>query len=442
MHQTLVQSFGVNYLGMKALICKLQPFEFLVMVETISSSREAIELEDKYGAHNYHPLPVVLSRGEGVFLWDVEGKRYYDFLSAYSAVNQGHCHPRIIQAMIEQAKELTLTSRAFHNDKLGLAEKMVCDTFGYQKALFMNSGAEANETAIKLARKWGYLRKNIPADKAVIVALKKNFHGRTTTIISASTDSGARSGFGPFMPGFEIVAYDDVAALEAALANPNVCGLWMEPIQGEAGVYVPQEGYLKKAEELCKKHNVLLMMDEIQTGIARTGKMLASDHESVRPDILILGKALSGGTMPVSVVLADDVIMLLIKPGEHGSTFGGNPLAAVVCMEALEVVREEKLAENATRMGEVFRSRMRELMHKTSLITMVRGKGLLNAIVINDTPQSETAWNLCMMFAEHGLLAKPTHGNIIRLAPPLVITEEQIHECCDIIEKCVLSLKK
>jgi len=442
MRQTLVQSFRVNYLGMKALICKLQPFEFLVMVETISSSREAIELEEKYGAHNYHPLPVVLSRGEGVFLWDVEGKRYFDFLSAYSAVNQGHCHPRIIQAMIEQAKELTLTSRAFHNDKLGLAEKMVCETFGYQKALFMNSGAEANETAIKLARKWGYLRKIIPADKAVIVALKKNFHGRTTTIISASTDNGARSGFGPFMPGFEIVAYDDVVALETALSNPHVCGLWMEPIQGEAGVYVPQEGYLKKAEELCKKHNVLLMMDEIQTGIARTGKMLASDHEGVRPDILILGKALSGGTMPVSVVLADDDIMLLIKPGEHGSTFGGNPLAAVVCMEALEVVREEKLAENAMRMGEVFRSRMRELMHKTSLITLVRGKGLLNAIVINDTPQSETAWNLCMSFAEQGLLAKPTHGNIIRLAPPLVITEEQIHECCDIIEKCVLSLKK
>jgi ornithine--oxo-acid transaminase len=409
------------------------------MEAAIQSSKEAIALEEKYGAHNYHPLPVVLTKGEGVFVWDVEGKRYYDFLSAYSAVNQGHCHPRIVNALIEQAKELTLTSRAFYNDKLGLAEKFICETFGYQKALFMNSGAEANETAIKLARKWGYTNKGIPENAAVIVAVSKNFHGRTTTIISASTDSGARKGFGPFMPGFEIVAYDDVQALEKALANPNVCGLWIEPIQGEAGVYLPHDGYLKAAAEICKKNNVLLMMDEIQTGIARTGKMLASDHENVRPDLLILGKALSGGTLPVSCVLADDEIMLLIKPGEHGSTFGGNPLAAAVCIAALEVVRDENLAENAERLGKVFRDRMNALIKKTKLITLVRGKGLLNAILINDTPESETAWNLCVDFAKNGLLAKPTHGNIIRLAPPLVITEEQMHECCDIIEKCVLA---
>lgn len=411
------------------------------MMESITASHEAIHLEEKYGAHNYHPLPVVLSKGEGVFLWDVEGKRYYDFLSAYSAVNQGHCHPRIINALIEQAKELTLTSRAFHNDKLGLAEKFICETFGYDKALFMNSGAEANETAIKLARRWGYTKKNIPDNQAVIVVAKQNFHGRTTTIISASTDPSARKGFGPFMPGFEIIDYDNIAALEKALSNPNVCALWIEPIQGEAGVYVPAEGYLKAAETICKKNNVLLMMDEIQTGIARTGKMLASDHENVRADILILGKALSGGTLPVSCVLADDDIMLLIKPGEHGSTFGGNPLAAVVCMESLQVVSDERLAANAERLGKIFRERMTALMAKTKLITLVRGKGLLNAIVINDTEESETAWNLCLDFAKNGLLAKPTHGNIIRLAPPLVITEEQIHECCDIIEKCVLNFK-
>ncbi|MFZ6001965.1 MAG: ornithine--oxo-acid transaminase [Bacteroidota bacterium] len=412
------------------------------MTDTISTSRDAILLEDKYGAHNYHPLPVVLCKGEGVFLWDLEGKRYFDFLSAYSAVNQGHCHPRLVRALTEQAKELTLTSRAFYNDKLGLAEKMVCETFGYQKALFMNSGAEANETAIKLARKWGYTKKGIPDNQAVIVAVKKNFHGRTTTIISASTDPSATRGFGPLMPGFEIVDYDNVPALEKALSNPNVCGLWIEPIQGEAGVYVPAEGYLKAAEKLCRDNNVLLMMDEIQTGIARTGKMLASDHESVRPDLLILGKALSGGMLPISLVLADDEVMLVIKPGEHGSTFGGNPLAAAVVMEALQVVKDEKLAENAQRLGVVFRDRMNALAAKTNLITLVRGKGLLNAIVINDKPESETAWNLCLSFARNGLLAKPTHGNIIRLAPPLVITEEQIHECCDIIEKSVLAMGK
>ncbi len=412
------------------------------MVSTITSSQEAIGLEEKYGAHNYHPLEVVLNKGEGVFLWDVEGKRYYDFLSAYSAVNQGHCHPRIINALIDQAKELTLTSRAFYNDKLGIAEKYVCETFGYEKALFMNSGAEANETAIKLARKWGYTKKGIPDNEAVIVAVKKNFHGRTTAIISASTDPSSRKGFGPFMPGFEIIDYDHVEAIEKALKNPNVCGLWIEPIQGEAGVYVPKDGYLKAAADLCKKHNVLLMMDEIQTGIARTGKMLASDHEDVRPDLLILGKALSGGVLPISVVLADDEIMLVIKPGEHGSTFGGNPLAAAVVMEALQVVKDEDLAANAEKLGVVFRQRMNALKTTSDLITLVRGKGLLNAIVINDSPESETAWNLCLKFAEHGLLAKPTHGNIIRLAPPLVITEEQIHECCDIIEKCVMNFKK
>lgn len=408
------------------------------MTETITSSQAAIELEDQYGAHNYHPLPVVLQKGEGVFLWDVEGKRYYDFLSAYSAVNQGHCHPRIIDALIQQAKALTLTSRAFYNDKLGLAEKYVCELFGYQKALFMNSGAEANETAIKLARKWGYTQKNIPENEAVIVVAKKNFHGRTTSIISASTDPSARKGFGPFMPGFEIIDYDNVAALEKALKNPNVCGLLIEPIQGEAGVYVPQDGYIKAAEKLCRQHRVLLMMDEIQTGIARTGKMLASDHENVRADILILGKALSGGVLPVSLVLADDEIMLVIKPGEHGSTFGGNPIAAAVCMEALQVVLDENLAAHAQAMGVIFRERMQALRKKTKMITLVRGKGLLNAIVINDSPESETAWNLCVEFSKQGLLAKPTHGNIIRLAPPLVITEEQLHECCDIIERCVL----
>lgn len=411
------------------------------MVNTIHSSQEAIALEDKFGAHNYHPLPVVLTKGEGVFLWDVEGKRYFDFLSAYSAVNQGHCHPRIIQALVDQAKELTLTSRAFYNDKLGIAEKYICETFGYEKSLFMNSGAEANETAIKLARKWGYLTKGIPDNAAVIVGAKQNFHGRTTTIISASTDPSARKGFGPFMPGFEIVDYDNINAIATALENPNVCAVWIEPIQGEAGVYVPREGYLKAVEKLCRAKNVLLMMDEIQTGIARTGRMLASDHEDVRPDLLILGKALSGGVLPVSCVLADDAVMMLLKPGEHGSTFGGNPLAAAVCIAALDVVRDEKLADRANRLGIVFRDRMNRLKDKSSLVSLVRGKGLLNAIVINDSPQSETAWNMCLAFAKHGLLAKPTHGNIIRLAPPLVITEEQIHECCDIIESVIADYK-
>jgi len=412
------------------------------MVETKISSQDAISLEEKYGAHNYHPLPVVLSKGSGVFVWDVEGNRYYDFLSAYSAVNQGHCHPRILHALTAQAKQLTLTSRAFYNDKLGEAEKYICETFGYDKALFMNSGAEANETAIKLARKWGYTKKGIPDNQAVIIAAKQNFHGRTTTVISASTDPDSRNGFGPFMPGFEIVDYDNISALEKVLANPNVCALWIEPIQGEAGVFVPRDGYLKAAEDLCRRHNVLLMMDEIQTGLARTGKMLASDHENVKPDLLILGKALSGGMLPISVVLANDDIMLVIKPGEHGSTFGGNPLAAAVCVEALKVINDEKLAENAQRLGVIFRDRIQALLKKTNLITLVRGKGLLNALVVNDSSESKTAWNLCISFMKNGLLAKPTHGNIIRFAPPLVITEEQIHECVDIIEKCVLDFKK
>ncbi|MFO7256708.1 MAG: ornithine--oxo-acid transaminase [Bacteroidota bacterium] len=413
-----------------------------LLTESVASSQEAIALEDRYGAHNYHPLPVVLWRGEGVFVWDVEGKRYYDFLSAYSAVNQGHCHPRIINALITQAKQLTLTSRAFHNDKLGLAEKFVCETFGYQKSLFMNSGAEAVETAMKLARRWGYTKKGIADNQAVLVFATGNFHGRTTSIISASTDPDARRGFGPYLPGIEIVAYDNTEALEKALSNPNVCGLIVEPIQGEAGVFVPRDGYLKAARELCTKYNVLLILDEIQTGLARTGKMLASEYEDVRADVLLLGKALSGGVMPVSCVLADDEVMLVIRPGEHGSTFGGNPLAAAVAVEAVQVLKDEGLADHAYRLGVLFRERMTELVNKTPLLKLVRGKGLLNAIVINDSPESDTAWNVCVKLMEHGLLAKPTHGNIIRLAPPLVITEEQLDACCDIISNVVLNYQR
>ncbi len=407
--------------------------------DTLNETERLIALEDRYGAHNYHPLPVVLDKGEGVFLWDVEGKKYFDFLSAYSAVNQGHCHPRIIEAMVQQARKLTLTSRAFYNSMLGETEKFICEYFGYDKVLMMNSGAEANETAIKLARKWGYQVKGIPAEKAIIVAVERNFHGRTTGIISASTDPDSRNNFGPFMPGYQIIPYDDLDALETALSNPHVCGFWVEPIQGEAGVYVPGSGYLKKAQELCTKYNVILMMDEIQTGIARTGKLLASDHEGVHPDLLILGKALSGGTYPVSAVLTRDEIMLTIKPGEHGSTFGGNPLACAVAVEALKVVKEEKLAENAARLGELFRKRMNELQAKRpDLITLVRGKGLLNAVIIKPTADGRTAWDVCVSLKENGLLAKPTHGDIIRFAPPLVITEEQLEECCRIIEKTLL----
>jgi len=404
----------------------------------VNESTKAIELEDKYGAHNYHPLPVVLAKGEGIYVWDVEGKRYFDFLSAYSAVNQGHCHPKIVQALIDQAKTLTLTSRAFYNNRLGEAEKFICEYFGYDKVLMMNSGAEANETAIKLARKWGYTKKGIPTDQAIIVAVERNFHGRTTGIISASTDPDSRNNFGPFMPGYQIIAYDDVVALENALKNPNVCGFWVEPIQGEAGVYVPESGYLKKAEELCKKYNVILMMDEIQTGIGRTGKLLASDYENVKPDMLILGKALSGGTYPVSAVLTNDEIMLTIKPGEHGSTFGGNPIAAAVAVASLSVIKEEGLIENAYKMGEIFRKRMNALKSKSEHVTLVRGKGLLNAIVIKPTNDGRTAWDVCVNLMNNGLLAKPTHGDIIRFAPPLIINETQIHECCDIIEKTIL----
>jgi ornithine--oxo-acid transaminase len=405
---------------------------------TVSATSKAIELEEQYGAHNYHPLPVVLAKGEGVYVWDIEGKRYFDFLSAYSAVNQGHCHPKIINALIEQAKILTLTSRAFYSNRLGEAEKFICEYFGYEKVLMMNSGAEANETAIKLSRKWGYTKKGIPTDKAVIVAVERNFHGRTTGIISASTDPDSRNNFGPFMPGYQIIPYDDVAALENALKNPNVCGFWVEPIQGEAGVFVPGSGYLKKAEELCKKYKVILMMDEIQTGIGRTGRLLASDHENVKPDMLILGKALSGGTYPVSAVLTNDEIMLTIKPGEHGSTFGGNPMAAAVAIASLQVIKDEGLIENAARMGEIFRQRMNALKAKSSHVTLVRGKGLLNAIIIKPTNDGRTAWDVCVNLMQNGLLAKPTHGDIIRFAPPLVINEQQIQECCDIIEKTIL----
>ena len=399
------------------------------------SAREAIRLESEYGAHNYHPLPVVLSRGEGVYLYDVEGKRYYDFLSAYSAVNQGHCHPRIIGAMVTQAGQLTLTSRAFHSDKLGVCEQYLCEYFGYEKAIMSNSGAEAVETGIKIARKWGYEIKGIETNKAKIVVVARNFHGRTIGIISASTDPLATRNFGPFMPGFEIIPYNDVPALEKSLKDPNVCGFLVEPIQGEAGVYVPGDGYLAEAQRLCKENNVLLMADEIQTGIGRTGKMLACDHENVRPDLLMLGKAVSGGVYPVSVVLADNEVMEVLKPGEHGSTYGGNPLACAVTMEALQVVKDENLLVNAEEMGRLFREKMSKVASKSSFVKEVRGKGLLNAIVVNDTEDSQTAWNICLALKENGLLAKPTHGNIIRFAPPLVISEEQMIECCDIIEK-------
>lgn len=398
-------------------------------------------LEDQYGAHNYHPLPVVLSRGEGVYVWDVEGKRYYDFLSAYSAVNQGHCHPRIVGALKEQADVLTLTSRAFYNDQLGPYEKYVTEYFHYDKLLPMNSGVEAVETAMKLCKKWAYKVKGIPEAQAKIIFMENNFHGRTQAIISASVDPDARNDYGPYLPGIQIIPYNDLDALKEALNDPHVAGFLVEPIQGEAGVFVPDEGYLKSSAEMCKAANVLFIGDEVQTGIARTGKLLACDHEGVRPDILILGKALSGGVFPVSAVLADDEIMMTIKPGEHGSTFGGNPLACAVAMAALEVVKDEKLAENAQRLGEIFRERMNHTIAKTELVKLVRGKGLLNAIVINDSPESKTAWNICLKLRDNGLLAKPTHGNIIRFAPPLVMTEEQVHECCDIIEKTVLEFQ-
>ncbi len=409
---------------------------------THMTSQTAMELESKYGAHNYHPLPVVLSRGEGVYVWDCEGKRYYDFLSAYSAVNQGHCHPRIVNALKEQAETLTLTSRAFYNDTLGEYEKYMCEYFGYEKLLPMNTGAEAVETAIKLCRKWAYEKKGVAENQAQIIVCESNFHGRTTTIVSFSSDSDSSKNFGPFAPGFITIPYDDIEALEEVLKQPNVAGFLVEPIQGEAGVYVPQDGYLAAASKLCKAHNVLFIADEVQTGIARTGELLACDHENVKPDILVLGKAVSGGVYPVSCVLADNHIMDVIKPGQHGSTFGGNPLAAKVAIAALDVVKDEKLAENASRLGEIFRREMNRVIEKSTLVKLVRGKGLLNAIVINDTPESKTAWNLCVALKDNGLLAKPTHGNIIRFAPPLVMTEEQLMECVSIIENTILEFKR
>jgi ornithine--oxo-acid transaminase len=402
------------------------------------SPQDLMHLEDQYGAHNYHPIPVVLNRGEGVYVWDIEGKRYYDFLSAYSAVNQGHCHPRIIEALIEQAQKLTLTSRAFHNDQLGIYEKFVTEYFGYDRVLPMNTGVEGGETALKLARKWAYEVKGVPSNKAKIIFAAGNFWGRTMAAISSSTDTDSTNNFGPFMPGYEIVPYNNLAALEVALQDPNVAAFMVEPIQGEAGVYVPDADYLLKAFQLCQKNNVLFVADEVQTGIGRTGKLLCCDHFGFKPDILILGKALSGGVLPVSAVLTSHEVMLTIKPGQHGSTFGGNPLACAVATVALKVIKEEKLAENAQKLGKIFRERMNLMKSKTNMVTEVRGMGLLNAIVINDTEDSHTAWDMCIQFAENGLLAKPTHGNIIRFAPPLVITEEQIHACCDIIERVVL----
>lgn len=407
------------------------------------SSADAIALEDKYGAHNYHPLPVVLSRGKGVYVWDAEGKRYYDFLSAYSAVNQGHCHPKIVGAMISQAQTLTLTSRAFYNDQLGRYEEFITRYFGFDKVLPMNTGAEAVETAIKLCRKWAYERKGINENEAKIIVCENNFHGRTTTIISFSNDENARKNFGPYTAGFIKIPYDDINALEEALKNEkNIAGFLVEPIQGEAGVYVPAEGYLARAKELCEAHNVLFIADEVQTGIARTGRLLAVQHEDVRPDILILGKALSGGAYPVSAVLADDDIMNVIKPGQHGSTFGGNPVAAAVAIAALEVIEEEHLAENAERLGQLFRNEMDKYCSKSNIVRLVRGKGLLNAIVINDTEESSTAWDICVKLKDNGLLAKPTHGNIIRFAPPLVMNEAQLLDCVRIITQTLADFEK
>ncbi len=405
------------------------------MQKTISqrSSKALMDLEDRYGAHNYHPLPVVLSRGEGVNVWDVEGKRYYDFLSAYSAVNQGHCHPRIVNALVNQGRKLTLTSRAFYNDKLGEYEHYLSRYFGYDRVLPINTGVEAVETALKLCRKWGHEKKGISTNKAKIVFASGNFHGRTLGVISASTDPSSTGGFGPYMPGYEIIEYNNLKSLSKVLEDSDVAGFIVEPIQGEAGVVVPDKGYLSSAYQMCKEKNVLFIADEVQTGIARTGRMICCEHENVRPDILILGKALSGGVFPVSAVLADDEIMLSIRPGEHGSTFGGNPLGCVVAMEALQVVKDENLVENAEVMGRIFRERMEEIGNTSKWISKVRGKGLLNAIVINDTSESSTAWDICLKMRDLGLLAKPTHGNIIRFAPPLIITEAQMLKCCDII---------
>ena len=405
------------------------------MTKNTLTSEQAMALENQYGAHNYHPLPVVLSKGQGVYVWDVEGKRYFDFLSSYSAVNQGHCHPRIIKALTEQAQTLTLTSRAFYNDKLGVYEKYVTEYFGFEKVLPMNTGAEAVETAIKICRKWAYEQKGVPESAAIIIVCEQNFHGRTTTVVSFSSDKNARTNFGPYTPGFVSVPYNDLAALEKVLAEnaATVAGFLVEPIQGEAGVYVPSEGYLSGAKALCERYNALFIADEVQTGVARTGKRLAVDHENVKPDILVLGKAISGGVYPVSAVLADDHIMHVIKAGQHGSTFGGNPLAAAVAIEALQVVKDEQLAENAARLGEIFRKELSDYIKNSKVATLVRGKGLLNAVVINDTEDSDTAWNICLRMRDNGLLAKPTHGNIIRFAPPLVMNETELRECISII---------
>lgn len=405
----------------------------------VNKMQNAIDLEEKYGAHNYHPLPVVLVRGEGVHVWDVNGKRYFDFLSAYSAVNQGHCHPRIIKAMVNQASKLTLTSRAFYNNLLGEYEKYITSYFGYEKVLPMNTGVEGGETAIKLARRWAYTKKGVADNQAKIIFVEGNFWGRTIAAISSSTDPSSFEGFGPYMSGFEIIPYNDLNALEQATKDPNVAAFMLEPIQGEAGVVVPDEGYLSKAYEICKRNNVLFIADEVQTGLARTGKMLACDYEEVRPDILILGKALSGGTMPVSAVLCDDYIMLNIKPGEHGSTYGGNPLACAVAMEALQVLKDEKMAENAFYLGNILREELAAI--EGDMITAVRGKGLLNAIVIKNV-EGKTAWDVCLKLAENGLLAKPTHGDIIRFAPPLSITETELMECVNIIKNTIKSFEE
>src|SRR5690554_3483903 len=408
-----------------------------------SASQQAIDLENQYGAHNYEPLPVVLARGEGVYVWDVEDKKYYDFLAAYSAVNQGHCHPKIVEAITEQSKTLALTSRAFYNDMLGKYEKFVCEYFGYDKFLPMNTGAEAVETALKLCRRWAYEKKGLNENEAQIVVCENNFHGRTTTIISFSNDPEARRNFGPYTQGFIKVEYDNLAALEEVFKNnDDIAGFLVEPIQGEAGVYVPSDGYLEQAKALCEKYNVLFIADEVQTGIARTGKLLACDHEDVTPDILVLGKAMSGGAYPVSGVLANDDIMKVIVPGSHGSTFGGNPVAAAVGIAALTVVKEEKLAENADRLGKLFRSEMNQYIENSKIVSLVRGKGLLNAIVINDADTSDTAWNICLRLRDNGLLAKPTHGNIIRFAPPLVMNEQQLLDCVRIITETLKEFEK
>ena len=397
------------------------------------TSKDLINLEYKYGAHNYHPLPVVLEKGEGVYLWDVEGKKYFDFLSAYSAVNQGHCHPKIISALIDQSKKLTLTSRAFHNNVLGQYEKFITDFFDYDKVLPMNTGVEGGETAIKLARKWGYEVKKIPTDSAKVIFVEGNFWGRTLGAISSSTDPSSTNGFGPFMPGYEIIPYNNLDSLREALKDPNVAAFMVEPIQGEAGVVVPDENYLRNAYEMCKDSNVLFIADEVQTGIGRTGKMICCEHHGFKPDILILGKALSGGVFPVSAILASDEVMLTIKPGEHGSTFGGNPVACEVAMAALKVIRDEKLSENAHNMGVIFRDKIQTYINNSNIVEKIRGKGLLNAIVIKDDENSDIAWNICLKMAEKGLLAKPTHGNIIRFAPPLIINEDQLNNCIEII---------